>query len=100
MGDSQPYFTLRTRRPGDGNSMSSGDSAVRGDQTSVLPHRAPAGVLTSNQYGSSAGDDKTPSATHDISRVNYHVKHISDFAKTLEDVCQPCFAGSSAAIVT
>jgi hypothetical protein len=26
------------------------------------------------------------SATHDTSRVKYHVKHLSDFAKTLEDV--------------
>lgn len=25
------------------------------------------------------------SATHDISRTSFHVKHISDFAKTLED---------------
>ena len=41
------------------------------------------------QYGSSLGDDRTPSATHDISRVNYHVKHLPDFARTLEDVRHP-----------
>lgn len=38
------------------------------------------------QYGSGSGDYATPSATHDISRVNYHVKHIDSFAKSLEDV--------------
>lgn len=25
--------------------------------------------------------------THDISRANYHVKHLDMFAKSLEDVC-------------
>ncbi|KAK8019840.1 Tyrosine-protein phosphatase non-receptor type 6 [Apiospora arundinis] len=69
MGDQPPYVTLRTRRPTDGNSMSSGDSA----------------------YGSSVGDDRTPSATHDISRVSYHVKHLSDFAKSLEDSAARAF---------
>ncbi|KAK9414161.1 hypothetical protein SUNI508_02260 [Seiridium unicorne] len=71
MGDSQPYVTIRSRRLTDGMSIgSSGDST----------------------YGSSAGDDKMPAATHDTSRVNYHVKHISDFAKTLEDVGFPSLA--------
>jgi hypothetical protein len=86
MGDKQPYVTIRSRRPADGSSMSSGDSTVRGDRNRVKP-RDGSGLLTSVQYGSSAGDDKTPAAaTHDTSRVNYHVKHVSDFAKTLEDV--------------
>lgn len=69
----QPYYTLSSRRTGrpaaDGSSLSSGDSA----------------------YGSSAGDERTPSATHDISRVNYHVKHLSDFAKSLEDSAARAF---------
>ncbi|ORY69854.1 uncharacterized protein BCR38DRAFT_420262 [Pseudomassariella vexata] len=69
MGDNQPYVTLRSRRPADGISLSSGDST----------------------YGSSAGDDKTAAATHDISRVNYHVKHLSDFAKSLEDSAARAF---------
>ncbi|KAK6067324.1 hypothetical protein SCUP234_11699 [Seiridium cupressi] len=70
MGDSQPYVTIRSRRLTDGMSIgSSGDST----------------------YGSSAGDDKMPAATHDTSRVNYHVKHISDFAKTLEDSAARAF---------
>lgn len=68
MGD-QPYVTLRTRRPTDGSgSVSSGDST----------------------YGSSAGD-APPMATHDISRVSYHVKHLSEFAKTLEDSAARAF---------
>ncbi len=32
------------------------------------------------------GEYTTPSATHDISRVSFHVKHIDTFAKSLEDV--------------
>lgn len=78
----QPYVTIRSRKPADGMSMSSGDSTVRGRAKS----RERTGLLTSPQYGSSAGDDRTPTATHDISRVDYHVRHISDFARTLEDV--------------
>lgn len=67
--------------------MSSEDSAVRGDHlSSSAQPRLRTGQLTSNQYGSVAGDDKAPSTTHDISRVSYHVKHVSDFAKQLEDV--------------
>ncbi|TLD04846.1 uncharacterized protein PgNI_09962 [Pyricularia grisea] len=59
----EPYVTLRTRAPrGDGASMSSADST----------------------YGSGAGVS-TPSATHDTSRVNFHVKHLETFAKSLED---------------
>ncbi|KAK8027580.1 rhodanese-like protein [Apiospora marii] len=86
MGDQPPYVTLRTRRPADGNSMSSGDSAVRGEVMHSVQRRNRSAPLTSAQYGSSVGDDRTPSATHDISRVSYHVKHLSDFAKSLEDV--------------
>lgn len=66
--------------------MSSGDSAVRGEVMHSVQRRNRSAPLTSAQYGSSVGDDKTPSATHDISRVSYHVKHLSDFAKSLEDV--------------
>lgn len=36
------------------------------------------------QYGS--GVDYAPPATHDTSRVNYHVKQIDSFAQTLQDV--------------
>ncbi|KAK8138205.1 rhodanese-like protein [Apiospora sp. TS-2023a] len=91
MGDQPPYVTLRTRRPADGNSMSSGDSAVRGEVMHSVQRRNRSAPLTSAQYGSSVGDDRTPSATHDISRVSYHVKHLSDFAKSLEDSAARAF---------
>ena len=66
-----PYLTLVSRGPrGDGASMSSADSA----------------------YGSGAGDSSgAPSATHDISRVSYHVKHLETFAKSLEDSASRAF---------
>ncbi|RYP79750.1 hypothetical protein DL770_006539 [Monosporascus sp. CRB-9-2] len=69
MADRLPFLTLSSRRPADGSSMSSGDSA----------------------YGSSPGDEKTPSATHDISRVNFHIKHLPDFARILEDSAARAF---------
>ncbi|KAI0597682.1 hypothetical protein F4775DRAFT_224862 [Biscogniauxia sp. FL1348] len=71
MGDSTPPFvTISARQPVDGNIFSSGDSA----------------------YGSSVGDEKTPAAaTHDTSRVNYHVKNLPEFAKTLEDSATRAF---------
>ncbi|KAH8673961.1 hypothetical protein BX600DRAFT_221432 [Xylariales sp. PMI_506] len=91
MASSQPYVTIRSRRPADGSSMSSVDSTVRGNMPR-FPPRNRSGLLTSVQYGSSAGDDGAPSAaTHDISRVSYHVKHLSDFAKTLEDSAARAF---------
>ena len=40
--------------------------------------------IGTEQYGS--GSDAYPSATHDISRVNYHVKHLESFAQALEEV--------------
>ncbi|TDZ18558.1 hypothetical protein Cob_v008567 [Colletotrichum orbiculare MAFF 240422] len=67
MGD-QPYVTIRSRRPHDGNSMSSADST----------------------YGSSSGQSPRM-ATHDISRVSYHVKHLDSFAQTLEDSANRAF---------
>lgn len=45
-------------------------------------------------YGSysSTGSHRTPSAaTHDTSRVNYHVKDVGDFAKSLEDSAARAF---------
>ncbi|KAI0434113.1 hypothetical protein F5Y09DRAFT_5587 [Xylaria sp. FL1042] len=64
-----PFVTISSRQPSDENGFSSGDSA----------------------YGSSLGDPKPPSATHDISRVNYHVKRLPDFAKALEDSAARAF---------
>ncbi|KAJ4304044.1 hypothetical protein N0V88_001652 [Collariella sp. IMI 366227] len=63
-----PFMTLRTRRPAnDERSMSSADSA----------------------YGS-ATEGSSP-ATHDISRVSYHVKHIESFAQALQDSASRAF---------
>ncbi|KAI0969412.1 hypothetical protein F4678DRAFT_173756 [Xylaria arbuscula] len=64
-----PFVTISSRQPSYENGFSSGDSA----------------------YGSSLGDSKPPSATHDISRVNYHVKRLPDFAKALEDSAARAF---------
>ncbi|KAI1496699.1 hypothetical protein F5X99DRAFT_58051 [Biscogniauxia marginata] len=91
MGDnSLPFVTITSRQPTDGNIFSSGDSAVRRDNKTARP-QARSRLITSTQYGSSVGDEKTPSATHDISRVNYHVKHLPEFAKTLEDSATRAF---------
>ncbi|KAI1816754.1 hypothetical protein GGS20DRAFT_536084 [Poronia punctata] len=42
-------------------------------------------------YGSSLGDSRIPAATHDTSRVNYHVKRLPDFAKALQDSAARAF---------
>ncbi|OLN88235.1 hypothetical protein CCHL11_00515 [Colletotrichum chlorophyti] len=68
MGDHPAYVTIRSRRPADGNSLSSADST----------------------YGSSSGDQPR-TATHDISRVSYHLKHLNSFVKTLEDSANRAF---------
>lgn len=63
----QPYIAIRTRRPDGGSSTSSVDST----------------------YGSGIGD--APSATHDTSRVSYHVKHLDTFAQTLQESASRAF---------
>ncbi|KAH9884478.1 hypothetical protein F4778DRAFT_763187 [Xylariomycetidae sp. FL2044] len=95
MAENLPFVTIRSGwQPSDGQSISSsGDSAVRRDRNAAWPpqHRSQR-LITSSQYGSSLGDDRVaPSATHDTSRVNYHVKHLPDFAKTLEDSATRAF---------
>lgn len=52
---------------------------MRPEETPVLNSPFP-----SLQYGSGIGD--APSATHDTSRVSYHVKHLDTFAQTLQEV--------------
>ncbi|KZL77234.1 tyrosine-protein phosphatase non-receptor type 6 [Colletotrichum tofieldiae] len=91
MGDHQPYVTIRSRRPADGNSVSSADSTV-GARVSTHQSRrvqvnSQAGLA---QYGSSSGDAPR-TATHDVSRVSYHVKHLDSFAQTLEDSANRAF---------
>ncbi|KAI2630882.1 hypothetical protein GGR54DRAFT_627962 [Hypoxylon sp. NC1633] len=90
MGDSQPFVTISEWQPTDGHSFSSGDSAVRRDYRKARPS-ARSRLITSSQYGSSIEDERTPSATHDISRVSYHVKHLPEFAKSLEDSATRAF---------
>ncbi|KAL2140587.1 hypothetical protein VTI28DRAFT_3597 [Corynascus sepedonium] len=68
MGDQPSFISLRTRRPAnDERSMSSADSA----------------------YGSAS--EGSPPATHDISRVSYHVKHIDSFAQALQHSASRAF---------
>ncbi|KAI1758551.1 hypothetical protein GGR53DRAFT_524582 [Hypoxylon sp. FL1150] len=91
MGDSQPFVTISEWQPTDGHSFSSGDSAVRRNNRTARPPQARSRLMTSSQYGSSIEDERTPSATHDISRVSYHVKHLPEFAQTLEDSATRAF---------
>ncbi|KAH7144013.1 hypothetical protein EDB81DRAFT_935488 [Dactylonectria macrodidyma] len=63
MADHQPYFTIRSRRPADASGARGADG---------MP-------------GPSGGDFHARSATHDVSRTSFHVKHIGQFASRLED---------------
>jgi hypothetical protein len=86
----QPFMTIRSRRPGDGNSVSSADSTVRRSELRMpLPRNMYS--QSSVQYGSAASDPGARAATHDTSRVSYHIKHIDHFAKTLEDSATRAF---------
>ncbi|KAM5345466.1 hypothetical protein ACJ41O_011328 [Fusarium nematophilum] len=70
MTDHQPYVTIRSRRPDEGpGSRSTGPSMA----------------------GPSAGDFHARSATHDVSRTSFHVKHIGQFAQRLEDSAARAF---------
>lgn len=55
------------------------DVTMRPEEAPILNSPFP-----SLQYGSGIGD--APSATHDTSRVSYHVKHLDTFAQTLQEV--------------
>ncbi|KAI3397019.1 hypothetical protein diail_11346 [Diaporthe ilicicola] len=57
---------------------------MRPEETPVLNSPFP-----SLQYGSGVGD--APSATHDTSRVSYHVKHLDTFAQTLQESASRAF---------
>ncbi|KAJ6444704.1 anaphase-promoting complex component Cut20/Apc4 [Purpureocillium lavendulum] len=70
MSDQQPYVTIRSRRPADANGGTHGDFS--------------AGV-------NGSAEAHTRSATHDISRTSFHVKHISQFAQRLEDSATRAF---------
>ncbi|UQC77596.1 uncharacterized protein CLUP02_03065 [Colletotrichum lupini] len=91
MGDHQPYVTIRSRRPHDGNSVSSADSTVGARVSAIQSRRVRVDSQAGHdQYGSSSGDAPRP-ATHDISRVSYHVKHLDSFAQTLENSANRAF---------
>lgn len=61
------------------HSVSPAHVTMRPEEAPVLNSPFP-----SLQYGSGIGD--APSATHDTSRVSYHVKHLDSFAQTLQEV--------------
>ncbi|KAJ0339714.1 hypothetical protein COL922a_004106 [Colletotrichum nupharicola] len=84
MGDHQPYVTIRSRRPYDGNSVSSGADSTVGARVTTHQSRRVHSQAGDGQYGSSSGDAPR-TATHDTSRVSYHVKHLDSFVQTLED---------------
>ncbi|KAM0349377.1 hypothetical protein ACHAPU_003786 [Fusarium lateritium] len=70
MADHQPYVTIRSRRPVEG----------LGSRSTGPPMAASGG-----------GDFYARSATHDTSRTSFHVKHIGQFAQTLENSAARAF---------
>ncbi|KAI8154776.1 hypothetical protein K4K49_013156 [Colletotrichum sp. SAR 10_70] len=90
MGDHQPYVTIRSRRPYDGNSVSSGADSTVGARVTTHQSRRVHSQAGDGQYGSSSGDAPR-TATHDTSRVSYHVKHLDSFVQTLEDSANRAF---------
>ncbi|TFB00930.1 hypothetical protein CCMA1212_007254 [Trichoderma ghanense] len=70
----QPYVTIRGRE--DGGGIRNGTFDMMGSQ------RVKQGM---------ARDVQARSATHDISRARFHVKHIDEFAKRLEDSAARAF---------
>ncbi|KAM0252584.1 hypothetical protein ACHAQJ_007621 [Trichoderma viride] len=68
MSDQQSYVTIRARQPADG-----------------------AGIINGASPGMGPRDVHARSATHDISRASFHVKHIGQFAKKLEDSATRAF---------
>ncbi|CAM1502899.1 Fc.00g076750.m01.CDS01 [Cosmosporella sp. VM-42] len=69
MADHQPYVTIRSRQPVQGPGARSADVNA----------------------GQGGGELYARSATHDTSRTSFHVKHISQFAKRLEDSAARAF---------
>ncbi len=88
MGDqSPPYVTIRSRRPAPGSSSLNAGETVRVERAAPWQEGPVCVVLRrSHSVIVQNGEYTTPSATHDISRVSFHVKHIDTFAKSLEDV--------------
>ncbi|KAH6694006.1 hypothetical protein F5X68DRAFT_273413 [Plectosphaerella plurivora] len=86
----QAYVTIRSRRPADAN-----DGV---DQGSV-PEQEGIGARRQRRYSQSAMAPEAPGpialppkpATHDTSRVNFHVKNLGHFAETLEESASRAF---------
>ncbi|KAG5968158.1 hypothetical protein E4U58_001975 [Claviceps cyperi] len=72
MGEHLPFVVLKSRRPADAD-----DSLHVDAPTCPLPSRV--------------ADGLPRSATHDISRTSFHVKHVRDFAQRLEDSAKRAF---------
>ncbi|KAH7313373.1 tyrosine-protein phosphatase non-receptor type 6 [Stachybotrys elegans] len=53
--------------------------------------RTRSGMRTGDPMASGSGDIQHRSATHDISRASFHVKHIDQFARRLEDSASRAF---------
>ncbi|KAL7795778.1 hypothetical protein V8C37DRAFT_373404 [Trichoderma ceciliae] len=70
MSDQQSYVTIHARRPADGDDIN---------------------IRNGTSPGMSPRDVHARSATHDISRASFHVKHIGHFAKRLEDSAARAF---------
>lgn len=81
----QPYVTIRSRRPADTNDVA--------DASSLAEQEEVTGARRQRRYSQSTIAPEAPGpvaqppkpATHDISRVNFHVKHLGRFAETLEE---------------
>ncbi|KAG6107191.1 hypothetical protein E4U14_004293 [Claviceps sp. LM454 group G7] len=72
MGEHLPFVVLKSRRPTDADGSLHFDAS-----TCPLPSRV--------------ADSPPRSATHDISRTSFHVKHVGDFAQRLEDSAKRAF---------
>ncbi|KAG5961945.1 hypothetical protein E4U57_007350 [Claviceps arundinis] len=72
MGEHLPFVVLKSRRPADADGLLHVDAS-----TCPLPSRV--------------ADGLPRSATHDISRTSFHVKHVGDFAQRLEDSAKRAF---------
>ncbi|KAK4198144.1 pah7 homeobox protein encoded by the pah7 protein [Triangularia verruculosa] len=74
MEPTPPFMTIRTRQPAN-NERAQSSLSISSSSDSA--------------YGSSS--ESCAPATHDISRVSYHVKHLESFAQALEDSASRAF---------
>lgn len=85
MGDHQPYVTIRSRQSVGAFGARNSEPAVSASY--IFPPTSSYNFGPFYNARSAANVTmKPPTATHDISRTRFHVKHIDQFAKRLEDV--------------